>query len=187
LQENPSILSNIAANIAALLKREVPMPHVQPEQVARLLTPALGLPLLESQPGLTMGLTAQLNSYWCLSPRPSPDELAGRLESALFNGVYAATGGSMFSVDAVGNPLQVRTADLPLLADALLELLFISLPVNGENFELLNSYAMRRTSLAAMKCLYLGYDAFMPAMNRDIFRRVIQENFPPAAYAGWLQ
>ncbi len=156
------------------------------------LEPWLGRPLLLRNPALGSDVALHLNRFFCEKdedgmPAVSLDELRTQLESLLFNSVYTATGGTMKAIAQNGQPIMIRTQQLPVIADALMDLIFYHLPINEPSFELLNTYAMHHTSLPAMRRLYLDYGAYMPPMNRDIFRRVIVENFGPEAYGAWLK
>ncbi len=156
------------------------------------LEPWLGRPLLLRNPVLGSDVALHLNRFFTEKGEEgevavSLDQLRTQLESLLFNSIYAATGGTMKSVSQSGQTLLIRTQQLPVIADALMDLIFYHLPVSEPSFELLNAYAMHHTSLPAMRRLYLDYGAYMPPMNRDIFRRIILENFGPEAYGAWLK
>lgn len=162
------------------------MPRITQDDVFFVLEPSVGLPLLVRYPALSYDVAAYLNRYFEPEP-PSLDEMCRQVESLVFNGVYGATNGTMVSVDQAGQPLKIHTKLLPWLAEELIGLIFDYLPKNERTFETLNSYALGHTSLPAMRRLYLEFGEYMPTMNRDIFKRVIMENFPPEAYAEWLR
>lgn len=114
-----------------------------------------------------------------------PGELYQELKDALFHEIHTLTRGTMV-VREQGVFRRISMAALAEMADALLEPVFARYPRTQDSFEQLNSFAMRHTSLAALKFLYLYYRQFTSPMNIDIYKRVIRENFDQAQYEQWL-
>lgn len=112
--------------------------------------------------------------------------LARRVESFLFTGLHRLLGSSMTVTRDDGCQARVYVADLPLIADDLLGVLFDSLSPYSVNFCLLKDYSMQTGSLNAMRVLYQKYDAFQSAPEKAIMARVIRENNPPWRYQHWL-
>lgn len=50
----------------------------------------------------------------------------------------------------------------------------------------LNGYAMRHTSLPALRRLYLDFGEYATDMDRELIRRLIVENFDKEQYETWL-
>lgn len=112
--------------------------------------------------------------------------LAQRMESFLFTWLHGLLGSSMTVTRDNGCQARIYVADLPLIADDLLGVLFDSLSPYSVNFCLLKDYSMQTGSLNAMRVLYQRYDQFQSPEEKQIMARVIRENNPPWRYQHWL-
>ncbi|MCL2544614.1 MAG: hypothetical protein FWE77_01715 [Clostridia bacterium] len=162
-----------------------PVPPITQDDVFFLLEPLVGLPLLLAHSELSSDIAAMLSQYDWRGEDP-PEALCARIEGKLFNSIYSYTNGNMTVRDAHGRNKKVYTDALAQMAEALMGPVFDRFPDSQEAFEALNSYALRRLSLPALKRLYTGYMERMEPMNRALFARVIAENFPSGAYEDWL-
>ena len=161
------------------------MATITRDEVFFLLEPQIGLPLLMANPALASDLVQCLESYFYLPI--TLDEQCAKVKSALFNGVYEATRGTMVGMDVQGQPKKIYSEQFSPMAELLMAPIFERLPVGQAAFDALNDYALRHTSLSACKRLYVDFRDYLPDMNLSIIRRVVTENFPPEAYAGWLE
>ena len=115
------------------------------------------------------------------------EELAQALSDGLFSDLYAALGPRMTLRLDDGKLSRIRVADIPDLADSALLVLFDSLPASDSTLHLLRDYAMRATSLSAMRALLTRFSSRQSPEEQAILRRVIRDNYPPERYAGWLE
>lgn len=114
------------------------------------------------------------------------ESLSQRLCEMLFGELYACLGPHMTLQLDDGRQARIRVADLPDLADSALGVLFESLPGSDETLHLLRDYAMRTTSLAAMRALLIRFAERQSPDERAILTRIIRDNYPPERYAAWL-
>lgn len=119
--------------------------------------------------------------------RQALEDLALELSNSLFSDLYAALGPRMTLRLDDGRLSRIRMADIPDLADSVLSVLFDSLPGDDVTLRLLRDYAMRATSLSAMRALLLRFGSRQSPEEQAILRRVIRDNYPPERYAGWLE
>ena len=112
--------------------------------------------------------------------------LAKRIDSFLFTWLHGLLGSSMTVIRDNGCQARIYVADLPLITDDLLGVLFDSLSPYSVNFALLKDYSMQTGSLSAMRVLYQKYDQFQCPAEKQIMARVIRENYPPWRYQHWL-
>ncbi len=161
------------------------MAPITQDDVFLLLEPMVGIPLLLCHSELAQEITALLLAYdW--RGTSELGELRDQIESLLFNSIYSYTQGTMVVKDAEGNAKKVYTDALSQMAETLLEPVFIRIPVNEPNYELINGYALRHHSLPALKQLYTRFKAYLQPMNHAIFRRIITENYPKEIYEDWM-
>lgn len=161
------------------------MGSITRDEVFHLLESGLGLPIILRFPELVDRLALILNGYFY--QRGEAEALYAQVESTLFNQIYALTAGAMIIEDNQRRPRRLRTDDIAALADGLMEPVFARLPRSRATFESLNAFAMRHTSLPALKQLYLFFGQFASEMNREIYRRIIKENFSLEMYQDWLE
>ena len=160
----------------------MPIPISQ-TRMQELLLPYLGSQTLD-QTQLAEQMTEALRHF---DPRQDTlEELAQRLSDTLFGNLYACLGPRMTLLLDDGRQARVLVADIPDLADRLLGALFDSLPDSEVTLNLLRDYAMRATSLSAMRALLLRFGAFQSPEEQTILRRVIRDNYPPERYQDWL-
>lgn len=115
------------------------------------------------------------------------DELEELLRDMLFSDLYACLGPRMTLRLDDGRQARIRMSDIPDLADSVIGVLFDSLPDSEETLNLLREHAMFTTSLAAMRALLQRFASRQSPEEQAIMRRVIQDNYPPERYAGWLE
>ena len=160
----------------------MPIP-IREARVREILLPCLGSRTLD-QTALTGRVTEELRHF-----NPAQDtleELAQRLCDMLFSVLYACLGPRMTLTLDDGRQARVLVADIPDLADNVLGVLFDSLPDSEVTLSLLRDYAMRATSLAAMRALLLRFGVAQSPEEQAILRRVIRDNYPPERYQDWL-
>ena len=152
-------------------------------QVAEVLRPYLGTPLVEETP-LCEGAARVINAY---APyRDTLADLAGQLERYLFDALYTLLGAQMTVRLDDGRLVRIRMRELPELADEALGAMFDGMRVYSVNYDNLNEYAMRAGSLSAMRVLYQKYADFQTSEERALMVRIIRERYPAWRYALWL-
>lgn len=153
------------------------------EQVREALRPWLGSMLTE-QTALCDGALKVLQHY---APyRTTLQELAGQVESYLFDSLYALLGDSMTVLTDDQTLRRIPMDQLPELADEVMGVLFAQMQVYSINYEKLKDYSLRTGSLSAMRVLYCQYDAFQPPEEKELLARIIRDRYPPARYQDWL-
>ena len=70
-------------------------------------------------------------------------------------------------------------ADLPELADMVMELLFDQMKVYSVNYELLHEYAVQTGSLGAMSVLVRKFEGFCPMSERERMMVIMKERGRP--------
>ena len=139
---------------------------------------------LADVPGIWDRTAAVLHNY---APyRDTFEDLAVRLEDALFNTLYEQLGPSMAVRMDDGTVRRIRTAELKDAADDVLGVLFNELKVYSVTYNLLHDYWLSAGSFAAMRVLYRRFGEFMPEGDRRILARIIRESRPRAEWETWL-
>ena len=156
-----------------------------PEQTASVLRPWLGGDFVTAHAPLMEHVTLRLSQF--LPQRDSLEKTAQDLDSLLFMAVRDATGGRMLLRMDTNQYIRVKVADFSLMADELLFLLMEQLRVDGQNFLLIRDYSLRSGSLAALKALYLRYEAYQSPEEFKTIARVIRTCHAPFRWRGWLQ
>ena len=156
-----------------------------PEQTASVLRPWLGGDFVTAHAPLMERVTLRLSQF--LPQRDSLEKAAQDLDSLLFMAVRDATGGRMLLRMDSNQYIRVKMADFSLMADELLFLLMEQLRVDGQNFLLIRDYSLRSGSLAALKALYLHYEAYQSPEEFKTIVRVIKTCHAPFRWRGWLQ
>ena len=135
-------------------------------------------------PGIWDRTAAILRGY---APyRDTFEDLAARLEDAVFNAVYEQLGPSMGARMDDGTVRRIRTAELKDAADDVLGVLFDQLKVYSVTFDALHNYCMSAGSFSAMRVLYSRYADFMPASERRILARIIRDSRPRSIWENLL-
>ena len=156
---------------------------IEARQVADALRPRFGSGLA-NDPGLAEPAAALMRDY--APHRSSFKDLASQVEEALFNAVYERLGPGMSARMDDGTTRRIRMAEMPDAADDAMGVLFDSLKVYSVSCQALWEYSMETGSLAAMRCLYQKYEAFLPPEDRQVLARVIRGSFPPERWKSWL-
>ncbi len=156
-----------------------------PERTASVLRPWLGSDFVAAHAPLMERLCLRLTRF--LPQRDSLALTAQDLDSLLFMAVRDATGGRMLLRMDNDTYIRVRLADFAVMADELLCLLMEKLPVDEQSFLLIRDYSLHAGSLAALKALYLRYEAFQSPEEFKTIVRVIRTCHPPFRWRGWLQ
>jgi hypothetical protein len=156
-----------------------------PEQTASVLRPWLGSDFVAAHAPLMERISLRLSQF--LPQRDSLDGTAQDLDSLLFMAVRDATGGRMLLRMDNGQYIRVKVADFTVMADELLYLLMEKLRVDGRNFLLIKDYSLHAGSLAALKALYLHYEAYQSQEEFKTIVRVIKTCHPPFRWRGWIQ
>ena len=155
------------------------------ERTAAFLRPWLGSAFVAAHADLMARLAFKLSQFH--PGRNSLHTLAQELDSTLFMAVREATGGRMILGMDDGRYMRVRVDDFAVMADELLYLTLERLPRNQECFVLIRDYSMRHGSLAALKALYLHFQALQGEEEYRTVIRVIQTCHPPFRWRQWLE
>ena len=160
----------------------MPIP-IRGARVREVLLPYLGSNTL-GQTALTDHATEALRRF---SPhQDSIEALAQRLADMLFGELYACLGPRMTLQLDDGRLARVLVADIPDIADGLLGVLFDSLPDSEVTLDMIRDYALRATSLSAMRALLTRFGDLQSPEEEAILRRIIRDNYPPERYRDWL-
>ncbi len=151
---------------------------IRVEHVQQALAPMLGTSFVLDTP-LCAHAAEVLRAY-----RHQPggvDALRPVLKERIFGDLRAALGPDMILLHERGVRLRLRLKDVDMLVDGCIGVLLetLRLPLNE-----LRQYAMDSGSLAAMRVMLTSYA--LPGMERNMWARIVQENFAPDQYASWL-
>ena len=156
---------------------------VSQAQVMIVLKPWLGGPLMEKLTPTVRLIAGRLNGF---SIRGSRDDLAGELDSLLFCAVREATGGSMLIALEDGTFVRARLEDFSAMADELMLLAYLELPVDEEHLKYLRDFSLHHESLSALRALYTR---FAPLQTRDelnAIASVAKSCYPAFRWREWL-
>lgn len=154
------------------------------EDVVDALRPWVGSIIAENT-AVAAGAAALLRSY---APyKESPEELAGRLDSYLFQSMYALLGNDMLVTLDTGREARLFVSDFAAMADDMMGVLFDSLSPYSVNYLKIKEYSMTRESLAALRVLYQRYDAFQPPEEKALIARIVRQGYPRWRYESWLK
>lgn len=157
--------------------------RVTEQEVARVLRPYLGTPLVE-ETSLCARAAQVMNAY---APyRDTFRDVAARLEKCLFDDLYAILGPQMIVRLDDGRLIRIRMRELPELADEALGAMFEGMRVYSVTYDNLKDYAMRCGSLSAMRVLYQKYADFHSEEEQALMVRIIRERYPAWRYLPWL-
>ncbi|MBQ6961837.1 MAG: hypothetical protein IJP78_12740 [Clostridia bacterium] len=157
---------------------------VSQAQVMIVLRPWLGGPLLEALAPTVREIAGRLNGF---SFGDGRDGLAGELDSLLFRAVRQATGGSMLIALDDGTWVRSRLEDFAAMADELMLLPFLELPVDEEHLQSLRDYSMRYPSLSALRALYTRFASLQTREELAAIASVAQKCYPAFRWREWLQ
>ncbi len=158
----------------------MPVP-ISPQTVQRILTPRVGSRLLQAVP-LAQKASELLSGFSPFST--TLEEVSQQLCNTLFNSLYDFLGPAMTVLLDNGRQMRIRMQDIPDIADDVMGALLDALPVTSSNLQMLREYALRQTSLSAMRVLLVKYP--QPPEEKAILCRVIRDNYPPWRYESWL-
>ena len=156
---------------------------VQEEAAAQALRPWLGAAFLAAC-DVCSRACAQINGF----PLETGDiaALYSRLDTLLFQQIRELTEGDMRVLLDDGRVIRVRVDDVDQMADELLYLALRSLPRNPEQYERVRAFAMRQSSLAALRVLYTRFSAFQTEDELALIARTARACHPPYRWRGWL-
>lgn len=139
------------------------------EQVRQVLSGRIGPALANS--GVSVHAANRLRQY-----REGDDLSALRddLRDGLFRDLYAMLGAQMRVVLPDGETRRIRMEEFPVLADALLSVLFDALGTSRMPKETLMAFAMTSGSLCAMQTLMRAYPLSAP--EKALLERILREN-----------
>ena len=152
-------------------------------QVTIALRPWLGIRLSRALEPLIDEIACLLNAY---DPRRPPGELSDRLDSLLFRAVREATRGTMLAQLEDESWVRIRVEDFSTMADDLMLLVFMDLPVDGRHLLFLREYSLRRDSLAALRALYTRFAPLQTAQELAAIASVARACHPAFRLQGWL-
>lgn len=141
------------------------------DQIEELLRPVLGGELLGRCPELIYAVNAQLVRF--LRTQDTPPVLWRRIDSELFNAIYAGTGRSMVVTLDSGARVRVTSDRIRDLADRLLALAYASKRPDPVLQDALFDLA-REGSFAAMRTLLSRYP--VEDFDREWLSQVLLEN-----------
>ncbi len=142
-------------------------------RIIAVLRPRIGSALAES-PGFAEGIDALLSSW---SPAEEPiGALAARLEGFLFNALYDRLGSGMSLLMDNGLRRRFPMKETAEAVDDLLGVLFFSPRICSFHYGLIHAYWMETGSPAAMRCLYDRFSRLLPAEERSMLGRYLEEN-----------
>ena len=141
------------------------------ERIETMLNMALGEELISRCPDLAYTVNQSLGRF--MRTGATLSQLAAQIDSAVFNAVYIATGGTMVVTLAGGRRVRIAAAFISDLADRLLSLAYCSLPVSPSVQEALYDFS-REGSFAAMRELVRRFP--MDDQERAYYMQVLREN-----------
>ena len=136
-----------------------------------MLRMALGEELLSRCPDLAYTVNQSLVRF--MRTGATLPQLAAQIDSAVFNAVYIATGGTMVVTLSCGRRVRVMSAFISDLADRLLALAYNTMPVSPSVQDALYDFS-REGSFAAMRELLRRFP--MDDMDRAYYTQVLREN-----------
>lgn len=141
------------------------------DQIEHMLRMTLGEDVLMRCPDLSYTVNQSLVRF--MRTGATLSQLAAQIDSAVFNAVYIATGGTMVVTLAGGRRVRIAAAFISDLADRLLALAYCSLPVSLSVQEALYDFS-REGSFAAMRELVRRFP--MDEEERAYYMQVLREN-----------
>ena len=141
------------------------------ERIEAMLNMALGEELISRCPDLAYTVNQSLVRF--MRTDATLSQLCAQIDSAVFNAVYIATGGTMVVTLAGGRRVRIAAAFISDLADRLLALAYCSLPVSPSVQEALYDFS-REGSFAAMRELVRRFP--MDEFERGCYVQVLREN-----------
>ena len=157
---------------------------VSQAQVMIVLKPWLGGPLLEKLSPTVREIAGRLNGF---SFGGKQDDLAGEIDSLLFLAVREATGGNMLIALEDGTWVRSRLEDFAAMADELMLLPFLELPVDETHLQSLQDYSMRHPSLSALRALYTRFASLQTGEELSAIASVAKSCYPAFRWREWLQ
>jgi len=151
-------------------------------QVMVTLRPWLGAPLMQAVDGVIREIAGRLNGFSI----HRDDELAHTLDSMLFQAVREATQGKMLIALEDGSFVRVRLEDFSAMADELMLLVFQEFPADGRHLAYLQQYALKHSSLSALRMLYTRFQEFQTPQELEAIASVARSCYPPFRWRQWL-
>lgn len=153
-------------------------------QVMIVLRPWLGGPLLEALMPTVREIAGRLNGF---SIGGSWDGLAGELDSLLFRAVRQVTGGNMLIALDDGTWVRSRLEDFAAMADELMLLPFLELPVDQTHLQYLRDYSIHNPSLSALRALYTRFAPLQTGEELAAIASVAKSCYPAFRWREWLK
>ena len=141
------------------------------DQIEHMLRMTLGEDVLLRCPDLAYTVNQSLVRF--MRTGATLSQLAAQIDSAVFNAVYIATGGTMVVTLSCGRRVRIAAAFISDLADRLLALSYCSLPVSPSVQEALYDFS-REGSFASMRELVRRFP--MDDQERAYYMQVLREN-----------
>ncbi len=148
------------------------MANVRREDIQAALRPWLGHAVVEQTT-----ICDQLHQvFLTYAPyKETYNDLANRIEHALFAGLYSVLGENMTLRREDGALVRIRMSDLPDLADAAMYAFFIGMEVYSVNYENLRAYVMETGSHSAMLALCNRFGRYLPQEDREVMEKLLRE------------
>ena len=157
---------------------------VSQAQVMIVLKPWLGGPLLDALTPTVREIAGRLNGFSIWGNR---DDLAGEIDSLLFRAVREATGGRMLIALEDGTWVRSRLEDFAAMADELMLLPFLELPVDERHLQYLREYSMHHPSLSALRALYTRFAPLQTGEELSAIASVAKSCYPAFRWREWLK
>ena len=141
------------------------------DQIEAMLNMALGGELLSRCPDLAYTVNQSLVRF--MRTGATLPQLLSQIDSAVFNAVYTATGGTMVVILNGGRRIRATSAFIRDLADRLLAFAYQSLPASPSVQDALYDFS-REGSFAAMRELVRRFP--MDEEERAYYLQVLREN-----------
>lgn len=155
------------------------------DQTVAILTPWLGGIFVLNHTPLMERISFKLAHFH--PQRDSLQLLAQDIDSGLYMAVRDVTKGSLTLHLDSGDRIKVRLEDFAIMTDELLYLVMKSLPQNITSYHLVRDYSLRQASLAALRALYLDFQAFQTEDELRTVLRMIKTCHPPFRWRAWLR
>jgi len=141
------------------------------DQIEAMLRMALGEQLLSRCQDLTYAVNQSIVRF--MRTDATLSQLAGQIDSTVFNAVYTGTGGTMVVTLSDGRRVRITSAFIRDLADRLLSIAYRDLPLSPSVQDALYDFS-REGSFAAMRELVRRFP--MDEQERAYYLQVLREN-----------
>ena len=153
-------------------------------QIAIALTPWLGTEFISKQEEMCSAIALKFNTF--ILGRNTIDGLASWVDDEIFFKVRLDTSGKMVLRMDTQKLIRLRMDDFTIMADELLYLLFQTFPKDREHFLAVQEYSVKKSSLSALRALYIDFSGFQSEEELSTLRRVITSCYDKYRWRFWL-